>query len=510
VLVPGVDADESLAPDHPALQVERVSGPTKTRKTFRLVAFSPRVDFRVHNTNLTAIVRAVKERLLFVCRDGVFIPTPEPEYEAIFATECLDFLSAFRRHVQYTAPYSKEQFLGTFDGRRRAMYEKAFESLARRPLRLSDSFVDFFVKCEKTIKWLSAPRGISPRSKRYNCSLGPFVKRIEKKIYKIIGKVYGATTVFKGLNARASASALRAHWDHFNDPVAVGLDASRFDQHVSQPALRYEHTFYKLFYLDSKLLAKLLRWQEINSGYARTKQGTVKFKVKGKRMSGDCNTGLGNCLISCALFYTYAKSVGLVKFRFANNGDDCVVILERKDLHRLNTLYNWFMRYGFDMKVEKPVDVFEQIDFCQTRPVWTPEGWIMVRNVPTSIAKDCLSLKPLDNFKIFKRWCTSVGQCGMSLTGGIPIVQEFYQALIRSGEGAKPLVGELTLETGFARLAIGMDRRYQEIHPMTRASFWRAFGITPDKQIAFEQDYHKLAIDYDAPHNDREVSTVYL
>jgi hypothetical protein len=98
----------------------------------------------------------------------------------------------------------------------------------------------------------------------------------------------------------------------------------------------------------------------------------------------------------------------------------------------------------------------------------------------------------------------------MSLTGGIPIVQEFYQALIRSGEGAKPLVGELTLETGFARLAIGMDRRYQEVHPMTRASFWRAFGITPDKQIAFEQDYHKLAIDYDAPHNDREVSTVYL
>lgn len=512
MLVPGVDVSESLAPDHPALQVERVSGPTKTRKTYRLVAFSPKVDFRVHNNNLTAVVRAIKERLLFVSVDGVFIPTPEPESDHLFETECFEFLKQCRSFAQYTAPYSKEQFLGTFDSRRRVMYERAFESLSRFPLKRSDSFVDFFVKCEKvnfTSKSDPAPRGISPRSKRYNCMLGPFVKRVEKEIYEIIGKVFGAPTVFKGLNARDSAKTLRAHWDHFDDPLAIPLDASRFDQHVSLQALRYEHLFYLMFY-RSELLAKLLRLQLINKGYARTKQGTAKFKVRGKRMSGDCNTGCGNCILSCALIFTYMRQIGVSKFRLANNGDDCVLIIERRDRRRLYNLQRWFLRFGFNMKIEKPVDVFEQIEFCQTRPVWTPEGWIMVRNVPTSIAKDCLSLKPLDNYKLYKRWVASVGMCGLSLTGGVPIVQEFYQSLIRSAQGAKPLVGETTLETGFARLAIGMKRKYTEVDPMTRVSFWRAFGITPDKQIAYEKEYREAAVVFDNPRNDWEVSTILL
>jgi hypothetical protein len=75
--------------------------------------------------------------------------------------------------------------------------------------------------------------------------VGPYVKRIEKQVYKIIAKVFDAVTVFKGLNAAKSATALRAHWDHFDDPVAIPLDASRFDQHVSEAALKYDHPFYR-------------------------------------------------------------------------------------------------------------------------------------------------------------------------------------------------------------------------------------------------------------------------
>lgn len=506
MLVPGVDTGESQAPDHPALQVERGSGVAKTRKTYRLTAFSTSTDFRVHNTNLTAIVRAIKERLFYVCVDGKFYPTPEPIKPHLFETECSDFRSEFKKHVQYAAPYSKEQFLGTFDGRRRAMYERAFDSLSRLPLKLSDSFVDFFGKCEKvnfTSKSDPVPRGISPRNKRYNCRVGPYIKRIEKKVYKIIAKVYDATTVFKGLNARRSAETLRSHWDHFDDPVAVGLDVSRLDQHISLEALKYEHSFYTMFFPGDRLFPKLLSMQLVNRGFARVRDGTAKFKVRGKRMSGDMNTGLGNCLLMCATIYTYIRSVSIDKFRLANNGDDCVLIIERRDLKRIQNLCGWFLRFGLPIKLERPVDVFEQIEFCQTRPVKVPGGWVMVRNVPTSIAKDCLSLKPLDNRKVFQRWCTSVSECGLSLTGGVPVVQEFYMAMHRAGNGAKPLVGELTLESGFARLAIGMDRKYQEVSPETRVSFWRAFGITPDKQIAFEDEYRNATIDFDA-HTDNQ------
>lgn len=504
---------ESLAPDHPLLSVECKSGKTKTRKTYKLSALSTESDFRVHNTNLVSVVRALKERIYFVKSGNVFVETPLPKSPDIFELRCSEFKESFLKHVQYAAPYSRKQFLRTYDGRRRTAYERAFEYLDKLPFKKAFSYVNFFVKCEKinfTLKPDSAPRGISPRDKRYNCKLGPYIKRIEKKIYKLIAIVFDAPTVFKGMNAAVSGMNLRKHWDHFNDPVAVGLDASRFDQHVSQDALKFEHSFYNAFFHKCEELRQLLKMQLVNRGFARVPDGNVKFSVPGKRMSGDMNTGLGNCLLMCAMIHSFVRNYKIEKYRLANNGDDCVLFVERKDLHKLKNIKSYFKDFGFDMKCEKPVSVFEQIEFCQTHPVWTPQGWIMVRNVPTSIAKDCLSLKPLDNYNVYRSWCAAVAECGLSLTGGIPVAQEFYTALARCSTGRPALRNEATLDSGFARLAIGMDRKYQTIHPKTRASFWRAFGIEPDKQIAFENVYKKVAIDFFAQQLSWEPNRILL
>ncbi len=53
-----------------------------------------------------------------------------------------------------------------------------------------------------------------------------------------------------------------------------------------------------------------------------------------------------------------------IKYRFANNGDDCVVIVEKEDLGKLGDLQIWFLQMGFTMKMEKPVEIFEKIEFC--------------------------------------------------------------------------------------------------------------------------------------------------
>jgi hypothetical protein len=50
----------------------------------------------------------------------------------------------------------------------------------------------------------------------------------------------------------------------------------------------------------------------------------------------------------------------------ANNGDDCVIIIEKRHLKKLDDLPSWFLTMGFRMEVEKPVYEFEQIEFCQT------------------------------------------------------------------------------------------------------------------------------------------------
>jgi len=345
---------------------------------------SPDIRFQVYNADITTCERAVKERLFFVERDGIFVPPPKPVNPEVFNLRCSDFKRKFKRLVSPTAPLTPEQFVGSYKGRQRTCYEKALKSLRERLFRKQDAYIRYFVKCEKvnfTLKRNPAPRGISPRSPRYHVMLGPYIKRVEKKIYRLTKTIFDSTVIFKGLNASQSATEMRSHWDHFDDPVAIGLDASRFDQHVSFEALKFEHSFYKMFYPKDKLLSRLLGLQLVNKGFAYCKDGKLTFKLKGGRMSGDMNTGLGNCLLMVAMVHSYCRAVGITKFRLANNGDDCVLIIEQRDYRKTQTLDTWFLEMGFTMKREAPVKVFEEIEFCQTHPVWTPDGYVMVRNV---------------------------------------------------------------------------------------------------------------------------------
>lgn len=451
----------------------------------------------MHNSNIAACVRAMKERLLFVSKDGGFVPTEKPTTS--FKRACVEFFQAFSKLVHPVSPLTNEQFVGAYKGRRRTVYEEALKSLTSTPPKLSDSYINFFVKCEKinfTKKLDPAPRGISPRNPRYHVMLGPYVKRIEKKIYDIIGQIFGAVTVFKGLNAVQRAKELRSHWESFDDPVAIGLDASRFDQHVSIQALKYEHQFYKMFYPNNRQFTHLLSRQCKNKLYANCPDGRAKLTLIGGRMSGDMNTALGNCLLMSCMVYSYLlPRVGKGKFRLANDGDDCVVIIERADMHKIQDLQSWFLTLGFDMKMEDPVYVFEQIEFCQSQPIWTPDGWLMVRKVSESIPKDSLAIKPLDNRKVFLRWMSAVGEGGLALTGGIPVLQDLYSCYIRSSCGAKPL-DDPTMETGLRLLGRGMDLKYKEVHPLTRVSFWKAFGMSVTKQLCYERLLQERTIPY--------------
>lgn len=489
----------SCAPDHPDLVYTRKQGPFKKRYLYRLQGFSPVKTFNVYHTDhLDTLVRAVKERIFFVKSvDGEFIPPAiASSYQYVF-DNLLPFFSIFRTYVRHSTPMSLEQFSASYTGRKRAIYEDAVKSFSNKPLSKVDSKVKVFVKVEKSNKVDPVPRVISPRSPRYHVSVGRFIKPIEKKIYKAIGSVFGATTVFKGLNAKDRGQRLREHWESFDDPVVFLLDASRFDQHISVLLLKWEHMIYELYYSGMKVLAMLLRWQLVNSGVAYVSDGKLKFTVVGKRMSGDINTALGNCLIMCALVYSFIVTIGISKFRLADDGDDCVLFIERRDADRVkSTLSDWFLRMGLVMKVIGPIDVFEKIEFCQAQPVWTPEGWIMVRSVPICVAKDCASIKPLNSVRMFEGWCAAVGEGGLSLAGRIPILQEFYRSVYKSGNGRKAMKHDPTMETGLVMLSKGMGRAYGYIHPRTRFSFWKAFDICPDQQIGIESMYRGQRILY--------------
>lgn len=273
-------------------------------------------------------------------------------------------------------------------------------------------------------------------------------------------------------------------WHNFNHPVAVGVDASRFDQHVSKQALEWEHSIYnKLF--ESEELARCLKWQVQNVGFARCKDGCIKYFKEGSRMSGDMNTALGNCMLMCMLVMAYMNSKN-VPYDYINNGDDVVLFMESANLRALDDLPVWFGEMGFTMVVEDPVYTLEEIEFCQMHPIQLSDrDFTMVRSYPSSLAKDLVCLEPT----AFRPWLKSIGQGGQSVTSGVPIYQAFYQCLERmGGDGKTGYVGYLA-DSGFFRMIELGGRQRSEITSTARISFWRAFGVSPQHQLALEERF---------------------
>lgn len=441
--------------------------------------------FEVHSHNLDNGLNAIYNRVFTYKGDNVLKPKPGAYKQ----------LDEFKRRLvgvaDETAPISRTQFLGYYTGRKLKIYDRSVTSLRARELVKADSFVSAFIKRDKenfTVEWggkaIRVPRLIQPRGPRYNVELGKFIKPLERVIYDAIDRVYGETTVAKHLNADERGKLLKQKWDNFADPVALEADASRFDQHVSYMALLWEHGVYTTL-MPYAELAKLLRWQRYTTGYFNSEDGRIKYRRKGGRCSGDMNTSLGNVLIMCGLVWTMFKQLG-VKMSLLNDGDDCVIIVERRDFKKVSAaLVPWFRDKGFVMRLDGVTSDFERIDFCQSRPIWTPGGYRMVRDPRITIDKDDICIKSIQTEQEWDAQRGAISACGIALAGDIPIVGAYYDYVSRGTIQNRRLVPE----TGMDYLAMRMHNKRMVPHWKTRVSFYKAFDITPDQQIALETDY---------------------
>jgi hypothetical protein len=375
-------------------------------------------------------------------------------------------------------------------GRKKTIYANAATSLAVRPLNEADFFVSTFTKCEKVdliTKSDPAPRVIQPRSPRAVLETGRFLKRMEKPLMGSIADVWGGPTVLKGLNPQAQAHALREMWTQFKRPVALGLDATRFDQHVNADLLRFEHTVY-VGAVPRECRPKL-RWlldnQLMNRGYARCNDGTVVYEVAGRRMSGDINTGMGNCTLMTAIVWALRRDLN-IPMRLANNGDDCVIIFDRRHLSKVqDAIESHFLKFGLVMEVEAPVYEFEKISFCQTQPVYDGSCWVMCRDPRTCMMKDlCTTVSVGSNPAL---WSKAVGDCGLAVCGGLPVMQNLYRLMATAAPTSKKFLDDPGFMAGLQMMAKGSSRTFNVPLPEARLSYWRAFGILPDLQSTIEE-----------------------
>jgi len=447
-----------------------------------------------HNNSADNILRGLGERLYMVPTDDGFALPPRP---VVF--DCGDYAErVVRKMPKMTEPIEAEEFVLLYNGPKRKRYEAAMKNvLDQGGITSKHSKITLFIKDEKVLSWNKvdpAPRLISPRSPEYCLELGRFIKPIEHLLYKAVARVWGEVTIYKGLNFNERGQGLREKWDSFKDPVAIGLDASRFDQHVSRLALEWEHSIYTGCYVGKqKYLHWLLRQQLNNSGDCYVDDKHISYSVEGGRMSGDMNTALGNCLIMTGVTWWFLQSLG-VKGKLANDGDDCVLFVEREDAARIvEELPGFFLQRGFTMKVEKPVDVFEEIEFCQCHPVWNGEQWTMCRNLAKVLYCDGVHVGRTEEEINIIRHATSVS--GAVWSRGIPILPVFYQHLGKccyASKKEKKLREFLMRNSGTYWHSRGCNSGTHNITGEARLSFYRAFGVSPSEQEAIEDFYKQL------------------
>lgn len=477
------------------VRVERNGQPVKKRTYHVVPRMGDNHELGVFNSGVSTVERALLERY-FLCKVGSsYLPaltTPKRYWQ------CAELVEFRRRCVEevklHATVLTLREVVECYTGAKRRIYETALRSLMRKDLNIKDSHLRPFPKFEKQ-KITAAPRIINPRSPRYNLVLGRYLKKGEKLYYRAINRTWGehtAHTVIKGMNSHECATVMYQKWCRFTNPVAIGLDATKFDMHVSVNALKYEHSFYTGVF-NSTELAQALQWQLVNRGKAYCPDGSVTFKVPGTRASGDINTSLGNCILMCSLIWSYCEGLQ-IQAELANNGDDCVVIMEQHDLQMfMGSVMGYFANFGFRMTVETPVYEFEEIEFCQAHPVLLGGGWHMVRDVRTCLKKDPMCLIPVQNDRVWRKWLAAVGECGLASVPGCPVLQEFYECFRRNGsKSSKKFQAHVFKNTGVMERMVKV--RYSPVTMYSRVSFYKAFGITPDYQVALEQYYREFAI----------------
>jgi len=254
------------------------------------------------------------------------------------------------------------------------------------------------------------------------------------------------------------------------------------------------------------LLAALLKCQLTNFGTARCRDGSVSANIGPMRCSGDQNTSLGNCIVSVLLAKLYAEEHGLSDFDVLCDGDDLIMFVPQKSISRLDDLSDWYLRWGLRMKIEAPAAVPEEVEFCQSKPVWVEGGYVLVRNprkvLNTAFAGGC----HLHDTNKYLQHMRNVGLCGLSTAAGVPILQEYFSWAVSKGRTGKFDYRDLA---GYGhqyriQVAAGHAAVRRGVHPDTRASFAVAFGIPAHEQLDIEEAISSMVF---SCHFDRNVDS---
>lgn len=383
-----------------------------------------------------------------------------------------------------------------YSGSKRARYTQATDQVIQEGVTRKDSHVKMFVKFEKLdgdVKINPDPRAIQFRDPKYCVEVAKYLKPCEHAIYLLHGDgtiLPRSRVIGKGLSSNERGQLLHKKLLDFDNPVVLSLDASRFDQHCDVELLKLEHSFYTHMCYDP-WFAQLLSWQLLN--YGRTSKG-LKYIARGKRMSGDMNTALGNCLLMVLMVSTFMRGK---KYDILDDGDDCLLIVEKELVPWVReNIQATFLTYGHELKIEHEAETIEEVEWCQGHPVeYRPGKYKFVRDPAKVISGALIGSKYFVSEGARAKLINTIGMAELILNLGVPVLQEYALALCRNASTSKSIEFD-EIDSMYYRLHRELRRmnlrQLERVAPKpitseARLSFAKAFSIDVTEQLAMEE-----------------------
>jgi hypothetical protein len=418
------------------------------------------------------------------------IPSPDP----IFIRNMRATADLVAARMPKVLPQELGHFALDYTGAKRRRYLQAVDDVNYYGLRKQDYNITMFIKPDRidpTSKRNPDPRPIQFRKATYCVVLAKYIKAIEPHLYCL--KFQSESTsnirmVAKGLNQYQRARILQRKWNLFSSPEAATIDGERFDKHMNAELLKVEHHFYTRI-LNHPEFKRLLKVQLQNTGYTAEQ---IKYLTSGRRMSGEMNTALGNCVIMILMALTVLLPTRL-RFELFDDGDDCLVIYNSHDAPRIHAALRSMSSFGLNVKVENIANTFEHITFCQSRPIYTAKGYKFCRN-PVKVLSTALVGQKWSHLNAKGRatYLNGLAECECILNKGVPMLHEFAMALRRNAHSNKTAFNYSSGEYLRYVRELKAYKNVNEHVPITheaRLSFASAFDITIAEQLFYEQSF---------------------
>lgn len=445
------------------------------------------------------------------------------------------------------------EYAMSHSGSKRALYLLALNQIQTRGIRKSDFAIQAFAKVEAVdvekkygevspVPTCTCP-GICQCSCAAQCRLIQFRRR-EGALYwrQVVGPIESMFYTLekttptqclasnreslgnfgKGKDALATGQLLRKMYDNLSirgRVIILLLDCSRADAHIGKELQIWFMAMIRHMTCRSgkKIVDMVQEW--IIDPPKNRSMGKIEYTTKPVLRSGDMHTSLMANVLFWALYnvfrdmasHTGAQAQGYrddlgwqgspiprEEVDFAINGDDVVLMCTQQHADQVEKTIGVFMSwFGVDLRVDGRTSVFEETEWCQSKPVLTPDGYRQVRD-PWKVMSVALAgpkwahLTP----KLRDRRIATIGACELIINRGIPILQEWALALLRSVNVDDVGFDELDYTQSSywrCRLELGvMGGQLRVITPLeisdaTRHSFQLAFGLDRTQQLRYEE-----------------------